>query len=93
VSNHPRLLAFELTVQPDEPYEDHDPTYPTTTAANLAELRRLVSPLTDWTILAVHHISDEDAFTITDILWDFKSSLDPYDDRIAELSFELLGLR
>lgn len=86
--NHPHLLAFEVMAQPDEYDADEEPRYHTVTARNTAELTRLLGRDSPWCILAVHHISDEDDFTITDIVWNINNDLTPYDDHIAELSFE-----
>lgn len=88
MSNHPHLLAFEVMAQPDEPYEGEEPRYHTVTAKDTAELTRLLGPGSPWCIVAVHHISDEDNFTITDLVWHINSSPTPYDDRIAHESFE-----
>ena len=83
--NHPYLLAFDVGIQPLEDYEDLE--WRTVTARDLADLGRLLSPSLSYCLLAVHHISDEDSFTLTDLIWRMSQSLVPYSDSLATESF------
>ena len=83
--NHPFLLAFEIGVQPEQDYEDME--WRTVTARDLADLERLLAPGLSSCLLAVHHISDEDSFALTDLIWRMSQSLVPYSDSLATESF------
>jgi len=85
--NHPYLLAFEVAIQPEQDYEDLDAEWRTVTAKDLADLKRLLAPSLSWCLLAVHHINDEDAFTLTDVIWNMATDKAAYSDDIATASF------
>lgn len=70
--NHPRFLAFEYTWIPaftrvgDSSLE----RFSTVNAYDLADFRRQVQGQSDVLLLAVHHVSAEDGFMLTDLVWE-----------------------
>lgn len=87
MANHPNLLAFEVLVQPDVAHEDLDATYHFITAKDLSQLRHILSKRRHWCVLAVHHVSDEDGFLLTDVIWNMATDKAAYSDEIATDSF------
>lgn len=88
--NHPRLLAFGYTYMP---CGGRELCYGLVNASRLEGFQARTYDLADVTLTDVHHISADDVFALTDIVWNSKTDSIPYGDRIAHESFERQGLR
>jgi hypothetical protein len=105
--NHPSLLAFECawideTDGPNQPFIER---FPTISARNLEHLNhqlREEGALCDIdglitshvTLHAVHHVSAEDGFTLTDLIWrkpDHDEFPCSYCDQLARVSWASQG--
>ena len=90
--NHPDLLAFEYswTEETDNPNKPFVESFFTVNAYDLAHFRHLAQGQSDVILLAVHHVSAEDDFTLTDLIWrkpDHDEFPCSYDDRLARESW------
>ncbi|MEB3320138.1 MAG: hypothetical protein VKI63_04275 [Cyanobium sp.] len=97
--NHSTLLAFGYTYMPlggtdSTPYDDSiaGPYYGLVNAPSFEDFQARTCDLANVTLVSVHHISADDVFTLTDIVWNSKTDSTPYDDSIARQSFECQGL-
>jgi hypothetical protein len=80
MTNHPSLLAFGYRYLPQDGAE---PSYAIVNAPNLGAFQILTYDLTDVILLDVHHVSAEDSFTLTDIVWNSDHNPTPYTDTWA----------
>ena len=80
MTNHPSILAFGYSYLPEEGAE---PSYDIVNAVDLAHFQVITLKEIDVTLLDVHHVSAEDSFTLTDIVWNSDHNPTPYTDTWA----------
>lgn len=82
--NHPSILAFGYSYLPTGADE---PSYAIVSASSLKGFQALTYDLDSVVLRDVHHVSDQDSFTLTDIIWNGDHVEFPYRDEIAENSW------
>ena len=80
MTNHPSILAFGYSYLPEEGAE---PSYDIVNAVDLAHFQVITLKEIDVTLLDVHHVSAEDSFTLTDVVWNRDNNHTPYTDTWA----------
>ena len=80
MTNHPSILAFGYSYLPEEGAE---PSYDIVNAVDLAHFQVITLKEIDVTLLDVHHVSAEDSFTLTDVVWNRDHNPTPYTDTWA----------
>jgi hypothetical protein len=77
MANHPTILAFGYSYLPRG---SSAPSYAVANASRLEGFQALTYDLDSVELLDVHHVSADDAFTITDVIWNRDHNPSPYTD-------------